>query len=127
MTVRKYIMCPTCDCVFLLKLQVDHTIYKGWHLRFVCPDCGELIDIRISDNLDKLKYSVDAEETISSGYILGYNPILPNSKINYFSHFENEEQTMIALGVFMALDYSQVEIHNSEVAWIMSQKVCPDR
>lgn len=117
MTVRAYIKCPTCDCAIVLKLQIDQSISTGWHLRFDCPSCGDSIDIPI-DGSNNIKNSI-TESEVTSGYILGYNPILPNSRINYFSPFKEAIEINFSLGIFMALcsiiGADNVTKHSSEL------------
>lgn len=116
MTVRRYVECPSCGCIIVLKLQIDFTIYKGWHLSYVCPECGDKIEMSIDSSLN-LPYSIDCDE-VKSGYILGYNPLLPNSSINYFFKFDDPDLIMASLCVFMALHIEEVDRHMAVVSMI---------
>lgn len=118
MTIPKYIQCPTCDCCFIIKLQMDVTIKNGWHLSFVCPDCGDMIEMSIDSSL-QLPYEIDPKDA-NNGYVLGYNPLLPNSSINYFFRFEEPHMVMASLSVFMALQVHEVENHMAVVGMIMN-------
>lgn len=116
MTVPRYVQCPSCGCIIVIKLQIDFTINNGWHLSYVCPDCGDVIEMSIDSTL-KLPYSIEKGD-VESGYVLGYNPLLPNSSINYFFKFDEPHLIMASLGVFMALNVDEVENHMAVVGMI---------